>query len=329
MKIHEMMEAAPEKLARASQEKKIVLIYVGILAGLSVVLTLASQILGSQIDQAGGLSNLGLRSTLLTVNNFLPLVQMVLSLCLALGYRSAMLRIARGQAATPQGLRLGFDRFWLLLRTTLLKGMIYLAVAFACSYLASFLFLLTPLSRRAMDVLLPVASQMTSISTMPVIDDAVIAQLMPAMAPMILIFVGLFALLAIPIALRYRMSDFVIIDKPGTGAFAALRASRSMMRGNCMNLVKVDLHLWWYYAGMLLCQLLCYGNVLLPMVGISLPFSPQVSFYLFYVLYLGAQFALTYFFSNRVAVTYALAYEAIRPVEQSAPGVVLGNIFQM
>ena len=65
------------------------------------------------------------------------------------------------------------------------------------------------------------------------------------------------------------------------------------------------------------------------MLGITLPWSADVSYFLFFALYLAAQFAIYYFLRNPVDVTYALAYDAIKPEEKQDGGVVLGNIFQM
>ena len=41
------------------------------------------------------------------------------------------------------------------------------------------------------------------------------------------------------------------------------------------------------------------------------------------------QFSIFYFLRNRVEVTYALAYDSLRPKEPEDKSVVLGNIFQM
>ena len=109
---------------------------------------------------------------------------------------------------------------------------------------------------------------------------------------------------------------------------AALRASSKMMRRNSLKLLKVDLHLWWYFLLSILCNLIAYGDMLLPMVGVNLPFNETVSFFVFYGVYLAAMFGVNYCFRNRVEATYMMAYESIcpRPEENT---VVLGNIFDM
>ena len=53
--------------------------------------------------------------------------------------------------------------------------------------------------------------------------------------------------------------------------------------------------------------------------------SPYVFFFL---LSCAADFAVSYGLRNQVAVTYALAYNSLKP-QEPATGAVLGNIFQM
>lgn len=148
---------------------------------------------------------------------------------------------------------------------------------------------------------------------------------MPAMG----IFGVLFLVLAAPVFYRYRMADYLIIDRPATGALAALRDSRMMTKGNRWNLFRLDLSMWWYYAAVLVSTAIGYGDQLLPALGITLSFSDTVSYFLFLGAYLAATFAVYYFLRNRVEVTYALAYDSIRPQDPENNGAVLGNIFQM
>ena len=79
---------------------------------------------------------------------------------------------------------------------------------------------------------------------------------------------------------------------------------------------------------MVAASVVCYGDQILLLMGISLPIPAMAGSFLFYGIYLVAQCAIYYFFRNEVEVTYVMAYEAIRPVEQDS-GVVLGNIFDM
>ena len=73
---------------------------------------------------------------------------------------------------------------------------------------------------------------------------------------------------------------------------------------------------------------ICYGDQLLPRVGIELPISETAAYFLFYGIYLVIQFLLFWRFRNRLEVTYATAYDTLRP-QPAGSGVVLGNIFDL
>lgn len=327
--LRQIREFAPQRLEASPSQRQIVLIYAGLILGLTALVTVLNHILNLQIDNYGGLSNLGKKTMLSSVQSMLPLAQSALSMCLDLGYVAAMLRIARGMYSSPQTLRLGFDRFWVLLRCSIFKGLILTGVVFLSVYAGVTLFLLTPLAEPAQEILLPFVNQMTRLDTSFVIDDAAYLQLMQAMAPCFVICGILVLILGGPIFYSFRMTNYVIIDKPGMGALMALRESKKMMRGNRLQLLKLDISLWWYYLASAAAMAVCYGDVLLPLLGVELPVSGAVSFFGFYALYLAASFVILIFLRNRVEVTYALAYDWVKPEEKKDNGVVLGNIFQM
>lgn len=327
--IRQINQLAPQRLMEAPVQKKIILIYAALALGLTAVTTVANFVLGLQMDNFGGLSNLGKKTMLSTIQSMLPMVQALLSMCISVGYVAAMLRIARGMYTSPQTLRLGFDRFWVLLRCTIFKGLIMSGILFGCLYLGVLIYLLTPLSNAAVEVVQPLISQSSLLDPNILIDDATYALLLQALMPAFVIWGILVLVIGGPVFYSFRMVNYVIIDKPGMGAMAALAESKRMMRGNRRQLLKLDFSLWWYYLALAAVMALCYGDVLLPMAGITLPVSQNVAFFGFYALYLAASFALFYFLRNRVEVSYALAYESVRPKEQQEGGVVLGNIFQM
>ena len=324
----ELKACALRRLADAGQEKRIAAMFAGLTLGLSALVTLAGLLLDLQISQATGLSGMSLRTVLSSVQSLLPIISALAAMCLEVGYQAAMLRVARGQYTSPQTLRLGFDRFWVLLRCTVLEGLILFGITFGGIYLSTMLFMFTPFSRKAVELISPLVESVTLLNPEIVLDDALYAQLMQAMLPAFALCAVVVLLLAVPVLFRLRMVRFVIIDRPGMGALAALRESRKMMKGNCLRLLKLDVSLWWYYGAGLLTMLLCYGDDLLPMAGMSLPWSDTVSYYLFYVLYLAAQFAVYYFLRNPAETAYAIAYDAIRPKEGQTGGAVLGSIFQ-
>ena len=327
----QLREDAGRQLSKAREPQKIVLIYTGILLGVSAFSTVAQYLLGSGISQTGGLRNLGLRSMLSTVSNILPIAQYIILLCLGLGFAAAALRIARGQFASPMTLKAGFERFWPLAKCTLLQSLILLGIGFGSFYLAMAIYMFSPFSEGFFTIITPLLADESILSTgIPVLDEATSLALMDQMWPMFIIFGILFLALAIPVTYRYRLVNYLIIDRPGIGAFAALRESSALMKGNKRRFFRLDLGFWWYYVLLSLASVVCYGDLVLAMLGISLPMSSTVSYFLFYALFLAADFGIYWFNLNRVEVTYALAYDALIP-KQSNPsgGVVLGNIFDL
>lgn len=315
------------RLANARDGQKIILYFSLITIAATALANVASYVLSRQIAKTGGLGSMGVRSALTTAQTLLPLAQAGFLMCLTLGYLATMLRIARGQYASPNGMRLGFDRFWVLLRCTLLKGLIFGGAAAASLYVAMMIYMMTPLSNPAVDILMPLVKNAGASGI--ALDDATYAQLMRATAPAMVIFGILFLALAAPLFYRYRMTDYLIIDRPAAGALAALRDSRMMTKGNRWNLFRLDLSMWWYYAAVLASAAVAYGDQLLPALGISLSFSDTAAYFVFLGVYLAVVFVIYYFLRNRVEVTYALAYDSLRPREPENKGAVLGNIFQM
>ena len=318
---------AAERVAAAEHSRKIVLIYAGIVTALAVLVTVVNYTLSLQIAQTGGLSNMGLRSILSTIQSVLPMVQSMVVMCLDIGYIAAMLRISREQYTSPHTLKLGFDRFWVMLRFTLIQSAIYMLAALAAFWISMQVYLLTPLSNSIMSIVTPEMADPNML--MQLLQDPVFSsQVTYAMLPLLLMFGVLYAVLCIPISYSLRMSRYVIIDKPGQGAMFAIRESRKMMKGSRIRLFKLDASLWWWFAISLGSTVLAYGDTLLPMLGISLPFSADVGYFVFYALYLMVQFLACWFLRNRVEVVYAQVFNALKPREKDN-GVVLGNIFQM
>lgn len=316
---------AAGRLKTGQEPKKVVLIYAGILAASTLFVNVAATLLDGQIAQAVGLQKIGTRSMLSTANVVITLAQTLLVACLALGYTAAMLRIARGQYASGSTLKAGAERLGLLLRTRLLEIVIFLAMALALCLLVVNIYMFTPFSNNLITAMLPLA-QSTSLAA-----DSVLllwTEAYESMLPLTIFYLVALLPLAWYFSAIYRLVDYLMIEKPQLGAFGALRESRRRMRGNLKMLLRVDLSFWWYYLLQAAVGGLLYLSLVLSALGISVSLSPTVYFVAVLVVYLAADFAVRYFFSNRVAVTYALFYDSLCPRE-TQDGAVLGNIFQM
>lgn len=325
----ELRVTAEQRLERAPVARKILPIYLAVSMALTVLLSLVDLLLSNFIDGTSGLSGMGMRAILSTVQTVLPYVSILFALYWDLGYQSAMLRISRGQHADEKTLLHGFSLFGVALRSTLLQSAMYLALLMACSYAGSILFMMLPFSDPLTDLLTPFVTESTLLSGQLMLDEATMLAMLKAMIPAIVLIVIVYAIVAIPIAYRLRMVNYALIDAPRAGALAAIRASRSMLKGNCKALFKLDLSFWLYYVLTVLATALCYGDTLLALCGVTLPIPATISSYVFYALYVLALFAIDLSMRNRMEQVYALAYEKLRPKPQSTGGVVLGNIFEL
>lgn len=307
--IHETAQSA---LDRAPAPQNIILVYGLICCGLSLAVTVLSGLLGNRISGTGGLGNIGLRSVLSTGQSVLPLLNLIVTACLSLGYHIAILSITRGFDATPRTLTSGFRHFGPILRTMLLQGAIYGVMGIGALYFSSTIFMATPWSKPFVAIVEPYLDALVTTEAASVLDTETLMAAGEALIPMLWIMLGVYLFLALPIYYRFRMVDFCLADDPRLGAIHAMIKSRHLMRRNCLALFRLDLSVWWFYLAQVAISVICYGDVLLSLMGVSLPWNATVSYYLFYGLSLVGQMALYYFAMNRVYAVYAVAYDALQ-----------------
>lgn len=323
-----LKKKADNRLASGREPRKVALYYGAILIASQLVVLVLNYVLDGQISKTGGLSNIGLRSMLSTVETVASVGQSIVSMCLNLGFIAAMLRIARRQYASPMTLKAGFERFGVLLRKNIFLGLLYCGAGIAAFYLAVGLFLFSPLSARFMGAVIPMMEQANYDPQVLIANEEFVVSMLPAMVPMFILY-GIFVIAAIAlISYRYRMADYLLIEKPQLGALGAMRESQRMMRGNKIAMFKIDLSFWWYYLAMAAGIVVSYVDVVLNIFGITLPLPETAAFFLPYILNMAVDFAVIYFLACKAEVTYALAYDSLIPHEKN-DGVVLGNIFQM
>lgn len=314
-------------LRRANDPRKVILAYAGITVLLSALLTLANALLSDRIAGTGGLANFGIRSILSTAQSVLPMIQSVALLCLEFGYLHATLRISRGQYADHTDLKVGFHRFGAIIRLTMWQYFLIFSITMMLFYLSMQIFILTPWADPLLDLLTPLVTE-AGANAAALMDEAMMDQALQLMVPMLVIYGIVCCVVLIPILYGFRMANYVLLDDPNGRAFAALRTSKQMMRRNKFRLFKLDLSFWWYYGLVALATAISYGDAILPMLGIQLPFNETIGFYLFYFLYLAMLFGIYYFLRNPMAVAYAKAYDSLRE-KPADNGVVLGNIFDL
>ena len=300
-----LKRAAGEHLAAANYDpKKLILIHNGVLVALSLVLALLNYLLDQQIGGTGGLSGVGTRTVLETIQTVLTVAQLTAAVFWQISYIYVALRIWRRESIGPESLLEGFRRFGAVLRLRLLTSALYFGLVMLCVYIAATVFTLTPWAKPLLDAY--------AIGT----EEALMVAMEECLLPMYGI-VGVFLLvLVVPYYYRLRLADYAVMDRGRVGAMAAVQVSRVLMRRNRLALLKLDLSFWWFYALEILTLLLAYGDMILPMLGIKLPWSADAWYYIFLALCYVCQLALYWWRGNEVQVAYAGFYEALMPKDE-------------
>ena len=310
----QLRSRAQSSLARARKPEQVILIHTGVILLLSLLLTGVDYILDQQIGTTGGLSGMGTRSILVTIQSLLRLVQAVVLPFWQIGYTYYTLRVARGQAVGFPDLSEGFRRFGPVLRLkALMAGMAFLLMLIS-AYASSFLFMMTPWA-------VPILQKMESLSATAMDEQALLeamaAMTQDAMVPIMIIFGLCFLAGAVFLFFRFRLAELWLMDHPEDGALKSLRASKDLMRGNWKGMFRIDLSFWWFYLLDLLVTVLCYGDLILDALGMEMTTDAFGSYLLFFCLYVWAQMALYWWKRNEVAVTYAHAYLSLLPEESA------------
>lgn len=295
---------AADSLTHAPSHRRLVLLHAGLAALLSLLVSGINFAMDSGIQNTGGLQGVGLRSILTTVQTLLTLAMTVLLPFWDLGYTRCAMTLAR-KAHTPDSTLLyGFRRFRPALRLLLLSYLLYALLGVACIYAGTTVLSFTPLANPVYELFLQAGGDPTALDPQ---------QLTTAMLPLLLGGGAVFAVVAIPLSYRLRLSAYYMLD--GSGARQSLLQSARSMKGNCLALLRLDLGFWWYYAAQALLTVIGYGDLLLPHLGIQM--NSTVAYFLFYVLSLAAQLGLFWWKQNSVSVTYAHAYLSLLPGKEN------------
>ncbi len=305
-----LKQQAGERLKNASYSpKKLILLYAAVLLGLSLVLSLLQFILDRGIGGTGGLSGIGTRAALETLQSLLQLANGLLLPFWQMGLIFAMLRTVRGQQVQPASLLEGFRHFGPVLRMNLLRWCIYFTGMLLGCQLGAVVYAMSP----AAAPVYTLAEQMVSENiTDPyaLLTEEAVLELAQSMLPFILLGI---LLPLIPVFYRLRLMDYTLADRPERGAFGSLRVSLALTRRNCLKFAKLDLSFWWYFALELLAAAVCCGDVLLELCGVELGMTATAASFLFFALGLTCQLGLYVWKMDAVTATYALAYEALLP----------------
>lgn len=303
---------AHSSLRQTRKPGQVILLHTGVVLLLSLLLTGVDYILDQQIGTTGGLSGMGTRSILVTIQSLLRLTQAVVLPFWQIGYTFYSLQVARGQSSGISDLMEGFRRFGPILRLkALMAGMSFLLML-ASAYASSFLFMMTPW---AMPILQQMESMTATMMNEQELLESFAVMLQDSIVPIMILFGLCFLAGGAFLFFRFRLAELWLMDHPEGGALKALRTSKRLMQGNWKAMFRIDLNFWWFYLLDLLVSILCYGDVILDALGMEMTTDAFGTYLLFFCLYVWAQMALYWWKRNEVAVTYAHAYLTLLPEE--------------
>lgn len=307
-------EAALRIATTPGNHKKLILIYSAIALGAGLLSQAIDFITGRLMENTGGLSGLGTRAILETLNTLFPLAINLLLPLWMLGLMSATLRLCRQERVDTNNLKDGFPRWGVLLRLSISEGLLLFGVAYLTMQIATILFSVTALSRSAMEFLSPFVNDISLLET-AMEDPAFMSDLLKKMLPMLIVWGVLLLAVMIPLVYSLRLSYYRIVDEDRPGALRAMGESRKMMKGNKWKLFKLDLSYWWYYLLQIVLALLLEIPVLLAASSVSF----DVLMLLAAVVQALGSLWLQYKFLLKMEVSYALFYDTLYEAHKAPP----------
>lgn len=317
-------ENAREKL-RGKDAKSLAMFHTGITVAAALVITLLQFALAKGIGNTSGLSGLGTRSILETIQMVLRWANMILLPFWSLGFLYASLLWARDSRARREDLLMGFRRFGPCLSLLLNRAVLSILVMILCVNLSSTIFMLTPAAAPLMELAEAAGGDMEVLNqllTQMSWEEA--TELLYAMLPMLILWGVLSLVILVPLLYRFRMAEYVILEEPRARGLSSMLISAALLRRRCWKLLRLDLHFWWYYGLKVLCMVLCYADLLLGLLGVILPVGGEAASLIAYGLYLAALFAVEVAFRPQVDTAYAglfLALKEMGPVQRKVSAV--------
>lgn len=297
-------EAAQRLRPIAGETRRLTLIYLGAAALVSLLGEALSLLLQYWISDTGGLSGLGTRSILQTLQSVFPYVTVFLSPVWAAGFTRIVLLWADGKRAEDRELLSGFRRFSAVLSYELIWGLLVFGLFLFSTNVASALYMLLPQSEELVMFLSQAAADgVTDLSGLPVEEYLRIS------LPLALISLGICAVMVAYMSYNLRLSRYLIMDEPGMSGFAAMKASLRAMRGHKLAFLKLELSFWWFYVLMIGAVLIC--GLGMHFLLLHLGFDAVVAYFLIYAVCVVVANGFYLWKLPHIDTTLALAYRRI------------------
>lgn len=272
MFIQDLKHYAAQRIAQSGNtSRRLIFINTAVALAAAMLCALLGQLV-SGYQGGEGLSGMGAAGILRTVDQSLDLaVQLVLPFW-TVGVTAVMLAVVDTGKAGKKELTVGIRRFPVFLRLQLLQGVLLMLLAFVLSTPAAWLYMLTPFASEL--------TQMTDVELLSV-----------KMLPLFIIYFVLLVVVLVPVSYRLRLTNFYILTGCNSALLAMVTSARQM-KGKVWTLVRLDLSFWWYHLGSVLLVGVCYLDVILGLMGRSLPWGGNTGYWVCYLLYAAGHLAL-------------------------------------
>lgn len=310
LNVKRLLQESRQKL-EGKDATSLAVFHTGITVAVALALTALQFVLSEGMGQTSGLSGLGTQAFLETIQTLLQWVNMILVPFWGLGFLYASLLWAKDQYARRGDLLAGFRRIGPYIGLMVNRAILTISVMIITINLSSVIYMMTPAAGQLAELTASAGNTEELYAVMEQLSQQDIMELLYSMLPMAILWGVLCLVVLVPLLFRFRMAEYVILDNPMARGLSAMLISVSLLRRRCWQLFKLDLRLWWYYGLKFLCTLLCYADLLLDTLGISLPIGADGAYFLSYGVYLAALFAVEVAFRPRVATAYACAFSKL------------------
>lgn len=302
---------------KGKDASSLALLHTGVTVLASAVIMLLQWVLAEGIGNTSGLSGMGTRSILQTMQTVLQWANTLLIPFWNLGFLYVALCWARDKQAGRKDLLEGFHRIGPCLSLLLNRFLIGFCVLFICVNICTYAYMATPAAKGLLEMAEAAQGDMNAFYAL--LEQQDLDSLLDSMGPLLILWGVLSLVILTPLMYRFRLAEYAILNHPGVRGMPAMLISAALMRRRRFQLFCLDLRFWWYYGLKLLCVVIGYGDFLLPALGVTLPMDGNAAFFVAYILSLIALLGVETCFRSQVETAYALFYERVYQAGPTAP----------
>lgn len=295
MKNKEILLHTDTVLREIPSARKQGLRYALFIAAISLVSQLVNLVADYLAASTGGLAGIGTRSAIVAVQSVVTYAVMLVTPFLTWGHCAVALQTSQKCDSDKNTLLQGLARFGPILRVSIFRILITVGLMIVSEQIATIIFAFLPSSAETIQLM-----QSVAIDANALMEPEAMTKIMQQIWPLMLLFAGIYILLLIIAFYHLRLAEWFVLNGENR-ALRAISCSYHTMRGNCLQLLRLDLWQWEYYLLMGVAGVIAYGDQLL---GIQV----QWGYWVFYLLSLLMQTGVTAAFLPRVHTAYATFY---------------------